>query len=228
MQILALRRDLMRQTTNAHGMTCNLDSCVDYKRCSKDPLLIYIYDKNEGMEGFLRKVPHREYETAHSKFEEEIAEPLRNGSIEGLHVTRNPSKACLFIAPGLCNNGNRCDTWEGFIPARLNALPYWNTYGRNHVIFDNEDSELPKYNTLDAIIIRTAFHTSFMRHGFDVQILLHGNVDLRSRWMHQSSQEFLNHPLLMSFKGKASRQLRNIIHHHFLKHHEADVKIFKE
>lgn len=226
MQILALRRDLMRQTTNAHGMTCNLDSCVDYKRCSTDPLLIYIYDKNQGMEGFLRKVPHKEYETAHSKFEEEIAEPLRNGTIEGVHVTRNPSKACLFIVPGLCNyQGNRCDTWEGFIPARLNALPYWNTYGRNHVIFDNEDSELPKYNALDAIIIRTAFHTSFMRHGFDVQMLLHGNVDLRSRWTHLSSQEFLNRPLLISFQGKATHQVRNVIYHHFLKHHEADVKI---
>lgn len=151
--------------------------------------------KTKGWKVSLRKVPHKEYETAHSKFEDEIAEPLRNGSIEGVHVTRNPSKACLFIVPGLCNNGNRCDTWEGSIPARLNALPYWNTYGRNHIIFDNEDSELPKYNTLDAMIIRTAFHTSFMRHGFDVQMLLHGNVDLRSSWTHLSSQEFLNRPL---------------------------------
>mmetsp|Transcript_55053 Transcript_55053/g.81922 ORF Transcript_55053/g.81922 Transcript_55053/m.81922 type:complete len:457 (+) Transcript_55053:13-1383(+) len=219
-QILTLREELNHEIEDdPHGLMCNMDSCFDYSKCNTENdsvTEIYIYPDNAGYEWLLRKIPHDEYKKIHDMFQQHITIPLQNQKVRGVHVTTDPSKACLFLVPGLCYNGNRCDMWEGLIPSRLHALPYWNTYGRNHVIFDHDDSPSTKYGALDAIIVRTAAHGALFRHGFDVQMLLYGNVNLRSHWSSSSitsAHDFMQRPLLLSFKGSTSNPLRAKLYH---------------
>lgn len=151
-----------------------------------------------------------QYESLQNEFENKIVNSLR--TMPSVTLTERPEEACLFVVRGMCFKGNKCDFWEGFAHERLTHLPYWNKTGRNHVIFDTDDNISTKFPTDDAILVQTAFHSSFIRPGYDVQMLLSGKVDMRQQAQSAAATTpFALRKTLLSFKGCNTYPLREKI-----------------
>lgn len=138
-------------------------ACFDYSRCGGAPgsaLAVYVYPNSSATPDYYAR-DRRQYR--------EILRELRSiGSwgVGELRLVDRPEDACLLVpnVDASCEH-NACGPED--VGAALGRLPHWNG-GRNHLVWEISDWEVPHYDSGHALRVRSNFPRRLYRRGRDV------------------------------------------------------------
>ena len=139
---------------------CRMYSCFDYSRCSVlSGFSVYFYDPFQF--------------TVSEPIEKFIKMSVISTFAVNPHVTKDASKACLFIV--LVGQLETGDTGVKLLSDFLKKLPHWNGDGRNHVILNvmrdyNSRDLLGDVDTGRAMVVQSSYIESKFRREFDIVI----------------------------------------------------------
>ena len=136
---------------------CTLAKCLDFRNCKGDPIKISI----------THSATKFSYEYSKTEIYAKILEIVKKSRF----YTDNPFEACLFLPSidTLCHSNN-CDPSEPIMEHLLHSLPTWNPSGNNHLLFEISDRDTTKYNSENAIGLRSSWSHQWYRHLYDVAI----------------------------------------------------------
>jgi len=128
---------------------CQMNYCFDYSRCSlTSNFLAYLYEPQ-------------------SSYYDDSESVILNSFKSSLHITSNPSSACVFIVLLFTQ------TDISNLNSYLTSLSHWSSYGYNHIII-NLNSKIDvletNVNPAKALIMQSKFNRNTFRSEFDTVI----------------------------------------------------------
>ena len=177
---------------------CTMNSCFDFTRCivkSGEKVPIYIYPEMD------THLPQWIDPVTMFNPQEVIIQAVR--STPWVREVTNPQDACLLF-PNLRDGYGLGWVRPNSDRAILRKqLPYWNS-GRNHVLFELSDMEVPGFDPENAIVIRSNCRRYYCRDGFDIPIPFYARAWVDER-THNVTQYGGVRKYLLSFKGSRNR-----------------------
>lgn len=172
---------------------CRMETCFDFSKCKND-FKVYIY-------------PSSETEPISAGYSKILAS-IR----ESKYYTTIPSEACLFV-PSIdtLDRDIRSTEYVNDMKAKIENLPYWNSHGTNHLIFNLYSGTWPDYSqdlgfdVDQAILAQASFPVEYFRKDFDISLPLFGKTHPQkggSKGDLQANNFPVQRKYLLAFKGK--------------------------